>query len=75
MAVAMLILVAAAASMVAAVAGSQMKVGSDGGYNGVVVRIADDGSVPEDKCPEILANMQVRRGAHYGGSRTAKKPG
>ena len=31
----------------------------DGGYSGIVIKIADDGSVPEDKCQEILDNIRV----------------
>ncbi len=42
---------------------SRIKVDADGGYNGIVVRVADDGTVPEDKCPEIVANIKVRRNA------------
>ena len=40
-------------------ASSKMEVDGDGGYSGVVVKIADDGSVPEDKCSEILDNIRV----------------
>ena len=41
-------------------ASSKMEVDGEGGYSGVVVKIADDGSVPEDKCSEILDNIRVR---------------
>ena len=39
---------------------SKVEVDGEGGYSGVVVKIADDGSVPEDKCSEILDNIRVR---------------
>ena len=41
------------------VGGSLLKLESDGGYSGLVIKIADDGSVPEDKCPQILDNIKV----------------
>ena len=40
--------------------GSKIRMDSDGGYTGIVIKIKDDGSVPEDECPKILANLQVR---------------
>ena len=39
---------------------SKIEVDGDGGYSGIVIKIADDGSVPEDKCQEILDNVRVR---------------
>ena len=40
-------------------ASSKIEVDGDGGYSGIVIKIADDGSVPEDKCQEILDNIRV----------------
>lgn len=40
------------------VRGSRIRIESDGGYAGIVVKISDD--VPEDNCPEIIANVKVR---------------
>ena len=31
----------------------------DGGYKDIVVRIAGDGSVPEEMCPKIISNIKV----------------
>ena len=39
--------------------GAAMKIDSDGGYTDVVIRIASDGSVPEETCPVILKNLKV----------------
>ncbi len=38
---------------------SKIRVSGDGGYTGIVIKISDDGSVPEDKCPEIIDNIGV----------------
>ena len=37
-----------------------MKIDPDGGYKDLVIRIASDGSVPENDCPKILYNLKVR---------------
>ena len=39
--------------------GSKISLTSSGGYKNIVVKIEDDGRVPEDKCPEILDNLKV----------------
>ena len=46
-------------SLVGSSLGSKIRMDSDGGYTGIVIKIKDDGSVPEDECPKILANLQV----------------
>ena len=38
---------------------SRIRVEADGGYTGIVIKI--DKEVPEDACPEILANLKVRQ--------------
>ena len=38
---------------------SQIRLGNDGGYTGIVVKITKD--VPEELCPEILSNLKVRK--------------
>ena len=40
---------------------SRIRVEADGGYTGIVIKI--DKEVPEDACPEILANLKVRQRA------------
>ena len=40
--------------------GATMKIDPDGGYKDLVIRIASDGSVPENDCPKILYNLKVR---------------
>ena len=40
--------------------GTTMKIDPDGGYKDLVIRIASDGSVPENDCPKILYNLKVR---------------
>ena len=42
-----------------AFAPSQIRLDPDGGYTGIVIKIDKD--VPEDSCPQILANLQVRK--------------
>ena len=37
-----------------------IKIDPDGGYKDLVIRIASDGSVPENDCPKILYNIKVR---------------
>jgi hypothetical protein len=36
---------------------SQIRIDSDGGYTGIVVKIGKE--VPEEKCPELLSNLKV----------------
>ena len=38
---------------------SAIKIDPDGGYKDIVIRIASDGSVPENDCPKILYNIKV----------------
>ena len=38
---------------------SAIKIDPDGGYKDIVIRIAEDGSVPENDCPKILYNIKV----------------
>ena len=40
---------------------SKIRVVGDGGYEGLVIKISDDGNVPEDKCPEIIENIRVSK--------------
>ena len=58
---ALLSAVAVAAATHAHSASSKIEVDGDGGYSGIVIKIADDGSVPEDKCQEILDNIRVSK--------------
>ena len=44
--------------MALTLAPSQIRVDPDGGYTGLVIKI--DNEVPEDLCPQILSNLQVR---------------
>lgn len=41
---------------------SRIRVEADGGYTGIVVKINKE--VPEDACPEILANLKVCQKTH-----------
>ena len=41
-----------------AMAPSQIRLDPDGGYTGIVIKIDKD--VPEELCPQILSNIQVR---------------
>ena len=41
--------------------GAAIKIDSDGGYKDLVIRIASDGSVPENECPKILYNLKVSK--------------
>ena len=43
---------------ISAFANSRVSVEPDGGYSGVVIRIRDD--VQEEKCAQIIRNLQVR---------------
>ncbi len=52
-------IVCAACSAVLHAGASKVAIESDGGYSGIVVRIAD--RVPEENCPLILANIKVRK--------------
>lgn len=36
---------------------SQIRIEADGGYTGIVIKISKD--VPEEQCPQILANLKV----------------
>jgi hypothetical protein len=38
---------------------SQIRLDPDGGYTGIVIKIDKD--VPEEFCPQILSNLQVRK--------------
>ena len=38
---------------------ASIKIDPDGGYKDLVIRIASDGSVPENDCPKILYNIKV----------------
>ena len=44
--------------LVMSMAPSQIRIDPDGGYTGLVIRIDKD--VPEELCPKILSNLQVR---------------
>ena len=41
-----------------------IKISSDGGYTDIVIKIKDQ--VPEDKCPQILQNLKVRKKIDWG---------
>ena len=38
---------------------TSIKIDPDGGYKDIVIRVASDGSVPENDCPKILYNIKV----------------
>lgn len=44
--------------VLSSVQSSQIRIDADGGYSGIVIKINKD--VPEELCPQILANLKVR---------------
>ena len=50
---------------------SRLKIDSDGGYQGLVIKIDKD--VPEEKCPALLANIEVSKIDTLGNSNDNNK--